>query len=80
MIRLGVGGMAGRPVVRRIAADDGVRRMRSSNWPSELEGYEDLHASARDAARHAAQSRAGRHRGGQAMRRVNKDQRARIQL
>ena len=42
--RLGVGGMAGTPVVRNIAnggAKDGVEKL-----ASELEGYEDLHASA----------------------------------
>ena len=38
--------MAGTPVVRRIAADGGARRTRSNSSPSELEGYEDLHASA----------------------------------
>ena len=47
-IRLGVAGMAERPAVRRIKADgasgirDAVERLA---W--ELEGYEDMHASAR---------------------------------
>jgi 2-furoyl-CoA dehydrogenase FAD binding subunit len=43
-VRLGVGGMAGTPVVRAIAnggATDAVEKL-----ASELEGYEDLHASA----------------------------------
>jgi 2-furoyl-CoA dehydrogenase FAD binding subunit len=43
-VRLGVGGMAGTPVVRAIAnggAKDAVEKL-----ASELEGYEDLHASA----------------------------------
>jgi 2-furoyl-CoA dehydrogenase FAD binding subunit len=46
-IRIGVGGVAGRPVVRRIAANgasaakDAVHQL-----AAELEGYEDLHASA----------------------------------
>jgi 2-furoyl-CoA dehydrogenase FAD binding subunit len=43
-VRLGVGGMAATPVVRRIARDgvkDGVEKL-----ARELEGYEDLHASA----------------------------------
>jgi 2-furoyl-CoA dehydrogenase FAD binding subunit len=43
-LRLGVGGMAGKPLVRRIAAkesDDAI-----AAWANELEGYEDLHASA----------------------------------
>jgi len=43
-VRLGVGGMAGRPAVRRVAAEgaDGA----IAAWAEELEGYEDLHASA----------------------------------
>jgi len=42
-VRLGVGGMAGKPMVRRLNGDaaDAV-----SEWAEELEGYEDLHASA----------------------------------
>ncbi len=47
-IRLGVGGMAGRPAVRRIAAGDGAaikQAIEQLAW--ELEGYEDMHASAR---------------------------------
>jgi 2-furoyl-CoA dehydrogenase FAD binding subunit len=42
-IRAGVGGMAGKPMVREIKTDvaDAI-----SEWAQELEGYEDLHASA----------------------------------
>jgi CO/xanthine dehydrogenase FAD-binding subunit len=43
-VRLGVGGMGGTPVVRAIAnggAKDAVEKL-----ATELEGYEDLHASA----------------------------------
>jgi 2-furoyl-CoA dehydrogenase FAD binding subunit len=43
-VRLGIGGMAGTPVVRRIATNavkDAIEKI-----VSELEGYEDLHASA----------------------------------
>ena len=43
-IRLGVGGMAGRPLVRRMAANDAAHAIAA--WADELEGYEDLHASA----------------------------------
>jgi len=43
-VRLGVGGMAGKPMLRRIAADDAEDAVRE--WADELEGYEDLHASA----------------------------------
>ena len=41
--RLGVGGMAGRPLVRRIFNDPAGA---VAAWAQELEGYEDLHASA----------------------------------
>jgi 2-furoyl-CoA dehydrogenase FAD binding subunit len=41
---LGVGGMAGRPLVRRIATDQVADAVTA--WADELEGYEDLHASA----------------------------------
>jgi 2-furoyl-CoA dehydrogenase FAD binding subunit len=41
--RLGVGGMAGRPLVRRIFSDSTGA---VAAWAQELEGYEDLHASA----------------------------------
>jgi 2-furoyl-CoA dehydrogenase FAD binding subunit len=41
--RLGVGGMAGRPLVRRIFSDPAGA---VTAWAQELEGYEDLHASA----------------------------------
>jgi 2-furoyl-CoA dehydrogenase FAD binding subunit len=46
-IRVGVGGMAGRPMVRRIDgnADDAISAF-MAEWADELEGYEDLHASA----------------------------------
>jgi 2-furoyl-CoA dehydrogenase FAD binding subunit len=43
-VRLGVGGMAGRPLVRRIAIDRAGDAI--ATWADELEGYEDLHASA----------------------------------
>jgi 2-furoyl-CoA dehydrogenase FAD binding subunit len=43
-VRLGIGGMAGTPVVRRIAMS-GVNEA-VDKIASELEGYEDLHASA----------------------------------
>ncbi|HTE77361.1 MAG TPA: FAD binding domain-containing protein [Xanthobacteraceae bacterium] len=43
-VRLGVGGMAGRPLVRRIAMDKAAEAIAA--WADELEGYEDLHASA----------------------------------
>jgi 2-furoyl-CoA dehydrogenase FAD binding subunit len=44
---LGVGGMAGRPMVRRIATDDSAAVADAvGQWADELEGYEDLHASA----------------------------------
>ena len=42
-IRVGVGGMAGRPMVRVIT---GGTAGAISKWAEELEGYEDLHASA----------------------------------
>ncbi len=40
---LGVGGMAGKPIVRAINGDAAAS---VSEWAQELEGYEDLHASA----------------------------------
>jgi 2-furoyl-CoA dehydrogenase FAD binding subunit len=43
-LRLGVGGMAGRPLVRKIAMDKAADAITA--WADELEGYEDLHASA----------------------------------
>jgi len=43
-VQLGVGGMAGKPMLRRIAADAAEEAVRE--WADELEGYEDLHASA----------------------------------
>jgi 2-furoyl-CoA dehydrogenase FAD binding subunit len=46
-IRLGVGGMSGRPAVRHIAAgNDTAARDAVDKLAVELEGYEDLHASA----------------------------------
>jgi 2-furoyl-CoA dehydrogenase FAD binding subunit len=51
-VRLGVGGMAGRPLVRRIAMDKAAEAITNTianvigDWADELEGYEDLHASA----------------------------------
>ena len=46
-VRLGVGGMSGRPAVRQIAAADGSAAGAAiDKMASELEGYEDLHASA----------------------------------
>ena len=77
-VRLGVGGMAGTPVVRRIAADgvkDAVEKLAAG-----LEGYEDLHASAgmrRDILRNLAPIVIAE---AQTMRRVNKDQKVRIGL
>ncbi len=41
---LGVGGMAGRPMVRRIVTDNAESS--SANGPRKPQGYEDLHASA----------------------------------
>jgi 2-furoyl-CoA dehydrogenase FAD binding subunit len=43
-VRLGVGGMVGRPMLRRMATDDAEHAIAA--WADELEGYEDLHASA----------------------------------
>jgi 2-furoyl-CoA dehydrogenase FAD binding subunit len=43
-VRLGVGGMAGRPLVRRFAAKDADTAI--AQWADELEGYDDLQASA----------------------------------
>ncbi len=46
-IRVGVGGMAGKPMVRSIDGDavDAISAF-MAEWADELEGYEDLHASA----------------------------------
>lgn len=44
VVRLGVGGMTGRPMVRRIVAEGVVAAV--EEWAEELEGFEDLHASA----------------------------------
>jgi 2-furoyl-CoA dehydrogenase FAD binding subunit len=41
---LGVGGMAGRPMVRRLVPENAESIVHE--WAEELEGYEDLHASA----------------------------------
>ena len=43
-VRLGVAGMVGRPMVRGIVMDGAEEAVR--DWAGELEGYEDLHASA----------------------------------
>jgi 2-furoyl-CoA dehydrogenase FAD binding subunit len=43
-VRLGVGGMAGTPLVRQIPAGDAGGAIAA--WADELEGYDDLHASA----------------------------------
>jgi 2-furoyl-CoA dehydrogenase FAD binding subunit len=43
-VRLGVGGMAGKPAVRQIAGEGAAHAIAA--WADELEGYEDLHASA----------------------------------
>jgi 2-furoyl-CoA dehydrogenase FAD binding subunit len=54
--RFGVGGITGKPVVRRIALDGGTAAQDAvAALAQELEGYEDLHASAemrRDLLRH----------------------------
>jgi 2-furoyl-CoA dehydrogenase FAD binding subunit len=44
VVQIGVGGMVGRPMVRRIAVDGAAQTI--DEWAEELEGYEDLHASA----------------------------------
>jgi 2-furoyl-CoA dehydrogenase FAD binding subunit len=54
-VRLGVGGMAGKPLVRQFPAPDAAAAIAA--WADELEGYEDLHASAamrRDLVRNLA--------------------------
>jgi 2-furoyl-CoA dehydrogenase FAD binding subunit len=43
-VRLGVGGMIGKPMVRQIPGDNAANAVAA--WADELEGYEDLHASA----------------------------------
>ena len=46
-VRLGVGGMTGKPVVRRIdGGGNAVLREAANALASELEGYDDIHASA----------------------------------
>ena len=42
-VRLGVGGMAGRPMLRRIGTNNAAAAI--AEWAEQLEGYEDLHAS-----------------------------------
>lgn len=44
-IRLGVGGLAGKPIVRRVPANGGTQDA-VNKLAAEFEGYEDLHASA----------------------------------
>jgi 2-furoyl-CoA dehydrogenase FAD binding subunit len=46
-VTLGVGGMAGRPMTRAIAARDAASAADAiGRWADELDGYDDLHASA----------------------------------
>jgi 2-furoyl-CoA dehydrogenase FAD binding subunit len=46
-VTLGVGGMAGRPMTRAIAARDAAAAADTvKEWAEQLEGYDDLHASA----------------------------------
>jgi 2-furoyl-CoA dehydrogenase FAD binding subunit len=46
-VTLGVGGMAGRPMTRTIAARDAAATADAvEDWAAELQGYDDLHASA----------------------------------
>ena len=82
-IRVGVGGMAGRPMVRSLRQSTSDRRSRDE-WAEELEGYEDLHASAalrRDLFRNLGPLAAAEEApGGTLMRRVSKDERARVAL
>jgi 2-furoyl-CoA dehydrogenase FAD binding subunit len=42
-VQLGVGGMAGRPMLRTVTADGAAAAI--SDWAQELEGFDDLHAS-----------------------------------
>lgn len=42
-VQLGVGGMAGRPMLRAVAADNAAAAIGA--WAAELEGFDDLHAS-----------------------------------
>ena len=46
-VRFGVGGMAGKPAVRRVRGDGTAMQDAIERLAWELEGYEDLHASAR---------------------------------
>jgi 2-furoyl-CoA dehydrogenase FAD binding subunit len=47
-VRIGVGGMTGRPAVRRLERNgDGVAKDALESLAWELEGYDDIHASAR---------------------------------
>jgi 2-furoyl-CoA dehydrogenase FAD binding subunit len=45
-VRVGVGGMAGRPQVRHVPSDLEPAAAAIAAWADELEGFEDLHASA----------------------------------
>ncbi len=46
-VTLGVGGMAGRPVTRAVAAHDAASAADAiGQWAEEIKGYDDLHASA----------------------------------
>jgi 2-furoyl-CoA dehydrogenase FAD binding subunit len=42
-VQLGVGGMAGRPMLRAVTADNAAAAI--GEWAQELEGFDDLHAS-----------------------------------
>ena len=77
-VRLGVGGMAGRPMVRRDRRERRSRRRRRMGrrlgrlrGPARLGG---------DAPRSVPQSRAACNRGGDAMRRVDRNERVRVAL
>jgi len=45
-VRVGIAGMAGRPLVRDLSGDAAALRQAIFAWADELEGFEDLHASA----------------------------------
>ena len=76
--QVGVGGMAGRPMVRAILTADAVRAIDA--WAEELEGYEDLHATAamrRDIFRNLAPRVIEEAR---PMRRLKRDEKVRVAL
>ena len=80
-VRVGIGGVADRPAVRGTTIDGaGAARTFFDALAWELEGYDDIHASARlrrDLLRRRRPGHGGR---GSAMRRVNKDEQVRIAL